>query len=68
MDVARHSPIYDSPQKDMGYDISDYKQIYAPYGTLEDWDSLRDALHERGMKVSSDLHRCIRCIDRMHRS
>ena len=30
------SPIFASPQKDMGYDISDYRSIHAPYGTVED--------------------------------
>ncbi|KAK4047096.1 hypothetical protein OIV83_005659 [Microbotryomycetes sp. JL201] len=55
VDVLWLSPIYDSPQKDMGYDISDYRQIYAPYGTLEDWDNLRDALHAKGMKIMMDL-------------
>ena len=37
------------------YDISNYEQIYAPYGTLQDWDDLRDALHSRGMKIMMDL-------------
>ena len=35
----------------MGYDISDYKAIDERYGTLEDWDGLVAALHERGMKL-----------------
>ncbi|KLT41434.1 glycoside hydrolase [Cutaneotrichosporon oleaginosum] len=40
---------------DMGYDISDYQAIDERYGTLEDWDKLRDAVHERGMKLVMDL-------------
>lgn len=49
------SPIYTSPMADMGYDISDYQAIDPRYGTLEDWDALRDAVHERGMKLVMDL-------------
>ena len=30
------SPIYDSPQEDNGYDISDYYSIYKPFGTMDD--------------------------------
>lgn len=36
-------------------DISDYQKIDPRYGTLEDWDNLRDACHERGMKLVMDL-------------
>lgn len=39
------SPIFSSPQKDMGYDISDYRKIHAPYGTVEDVQKLIDVLH-----------------------
>ncbi len=39
----------------MGYDISDYKAIYAPYGTLDDVERLIAALHLRGMKLIMDL-------------
>lgn len=38
-----------------GYDISDYKKIDPPYGTVEDVDILKDKLHERGMKLVLDL-------------
>ncbi|KAK4057348.1 hypothetical protein OIO90_001414 [Microbotryomycetes sp. JL221] len=55
VDVLWLSPIYDSPQKDMGYDISDYRKLYEPYGDLNDWDNLRDALHSKGMKIMMDL-------------
>lgn len=48
-------PIYPSPLKDMGYDVSDYKQIDSRYGTLEDLDRLMKALHERDMKLVMDL-------------
>lgn len=39
----------------MGYDISNYRDIDRRYGTLEDWDELRDALHAKGMKLVMDL-------------
>jgi alpha-glucosidase len=50
-DVVWLSPIYRSPQKDMGYDISDYQDIDPRYGTLEDWDSLLKKTHELGMRL-----------------
>ncbi|KIJ60143.1 glycoside hydrolase family 13 protein [Hydnomerulius pinastri MD-312] len=55
VDVLWLSPIYRSPQADMGYDISDYRDIDPQYGTLEDWDNLLKGVHERGMKLMMDL-------------
>lgn len=55
MDVVWLSPIYESPQADMGYDISDYQAIDPRYGTMSDWEDIRDACHERGMKLVMDL-------------
>jgi alpha-glucosidase len=49
------SPIFKSPQHDMGYDISDYRDIHEPYGSVEDAQSLIDGCHERGIKVLLDL-------------
>jgi oligo-1,6-glucosidase len=49
------SPMYNSPQHDMGYDISDYESVYPPYGTVEDMEAIIAACHERGMKVLLDL-------------
>ncbi|KAH7884182.1 glycoside hydrolase family 13 protein [Phlebopus sp. FC_14] len=51
VDVIWVSPIYPSPMADMGYDISDYRDIDPRYGTLEDWDRLLKGVHERGMKL-----------------
>ena len=34
------SPVYSSPQEDNGYDISDYKNIYPPFGTLRDFKEM----------------------------
>ena len=39
----------------MGYDISDYRDIHAPYGTVSDVDELIVELHKRGMKLMLDL-------------
>lgn len=55
VDVVWLSPMYDSPQDDMGYDISDYESVYSKYGTLEDMDELISEIHSRGMKLILDL-------------
>ncbi|KAF2157662.1 glycoside hydrolase family 13 protein [Myriangium duriaei CBS 260.36] len=48
-------PMYDSPQIDMGYDISDYENVYPPYGTVAEMERLISACHERGLRVLLDL-------------
>jgi oligo-1,6-glucosidase len=55
VDVVWSSPIFKSPQADMGYDIADYKQIDHRYGTLEDVDELIAELKKRDMKLMMDL-------------
>jgi oligo-1,6-glucosidase len=55
VDVLWLSPVYPSPQDDAGYDISDYQDIDPTFGTLEDFDRLLDAVHERGMRLLMDL-------------
>ncbi|CAE6996707.1 hypothetical protein P3342_000429 [Pyrenophora teres f. teres] len=55
VDVIWLSPIYKSPQIDMGYDISDYKDIDPKYGTLADVDELIAKLGQRDMKLMMDL-------------
>jgi oligo-1,6-glucosidase len=49
------SPVYDSPQEDNGYDISNYKTIYAPYGTMDDFKEMLDGMHKRGIRLIMDL-------------
>lgn len=49
------SPVYDSPNDDMGYDIRDYRKIMQEFGTMEDFKALLAGLHERGMKLIMDL-------------
>lgn len=55
VDIVWVSPMFESPQVDMGYDISNYEAVYAPYGTLDDMQALIDACHARGMKLILDL-------------
>ncbi|QLG63596.1 glycoside hydrolase family 13 protein [Halorarum salinum] len=55
VDVVWLTPVYDSPQADFGYDIRDYRDILDEYGTMDDWERLRDGLHERDMRLVMDL-------------
>ncbi|WP_407671867.1 alpha-glucosidase [Oerskovia douganii] len=55
VDVVWLSPVYRSPQDDNGYDISDYQDIDPMFGTLEDFDRLLAAAHDRGLRVVMDL-------------
>ncbi len=55
VDAIWFSPIYKSPQKDYGYDISDYRSIAPEYGTMDDFKAILDGAHERGLKVIMDL-------------
>lgn len=49
------NPVYESPNDDMGYDISDYRAIMKQFGTMDDFDRLLEGLHERGIKLIMDL-------------
>jgi alpha-glucosidase len=49
------SPIYRSPMKDFGYDISDHRAIEPVFGTLADFDALVAAAHERGLRLLLDF-------------
>lgn len=55
IDIIWLSPCFKSPQVDMGYDISDYKDVHEAYGTVEDLQTLIDEAHKRGMKLVLDL-------------
>ncbi|TYS46340.1 alpha,alpha-phosphotrehalase [Bacillus infantis] len=55
IDVIWLTPIYQSPQRDNGYDISDYFSIHEEYGTMEEFDSLLKEAHSRGIKVIMDI-------------
>ena len=55
VDVIWICPIYESPNDDNGYDISDYQAILAEFGTMEDFDLLLKEVHKRGMRLIMDL-------------
>lgn len=48
-------PIYPSPLKDDGYDISDFYNVHPDLGTLEDFKFLVSEIHQRGMRLIADL-------------
>lgn len=52
------TPFYPSPQRDNGYDVSDYCAVDPRYGTMEDFDELVAAARERGMGIMLDMVLC----------
>eukprot|EP01119_Soliformovum_irregulare_P005668 TRINITY_DN17401_c0_g1_i1.p1 TRINITY_DN17401_c0_g1~~TRINITY_DN17401_c0_g1_i1.p1 ORF type:complete len:611 (+),score=170.70 TRINITY_DN17401_c0_g1_i1:6-1838(+) len=48
-------PIYKSPNDDNGYDISDYYKIMEEFGTEEDFKTMIEAMHSRGIKLIMDF-------------
>lgn len=55
IDVIWICPMYRSPNDDNGYDISDYQDIMAEFGTMADFDVLLQSCHDLGMKLIIDL-------------
>lgn len=55
IDAVWLNPIYASPNKDNGYDISDYENIQPQYGSMTDFDTLLKGFHDRGIKVMMDM-------------
>ena len=55
IDVIWLSPVYQSPNHDNGYDISDYQAIMEEFGTMEDFDEMLSEAHKRGLKIVMDL-------------
>src|SRR6202161_1566109 len=55
VDAIWVSPIFPSPMKDFGYDISDYTGIDPLFGTMADFDALLAAVHKSGLKIVLDL-------------
>ena len=49
------NPVYESPNDDNGYDVSDYRGIMKDFGTMKDFDELLKGMHDRGIKVVMDL-------------
>ena len=55
VDAVWLSPFYSSPQKDAGYDVSDYRGVDPLFGSLADFDALVDKAHELNLRVMIDL-------------
>jgi len=54
VDAIWLSPIHPSPNRDWGYDVSDYDGVHPDYGTLADFQTLVQAVHARGLKIILD--------------
>ena len=48
-------PFYDSPLRDGGYDIRDFRKVLPEFGTIESFISLIDAAHKRGIRIITDF-------------
>ncbi len=55
IDIIWISPIFQSPNKDNGYDVSDYCAIMPEFGTMSDFDELLNEAHQRDLKIVLDL-------------
>lgn len=55
VDAVWLSPFYPSPQRDGGYDVSDYQQVDPRFGSLADFDALVAAAHDLGIRIIVDL-------------
>ncbi|QLG46432.1 glycoside hydrolase family 13 protein [Costertonia aggregata] len=55
VDIIWLNPVYESPNDDNGYDISDYRSIMAEFGTMAEFDALLSGIKERGLKLVMDL-------------
>lgn len=55
IDVIWLSPVYQSPNDDNGYDISDYQAIMEEFGAMEDFDEMLEKAHELGIRIMMDL-------------
>ncbi|MEO1623622.1 MAG: alpha-glucosidase [Bacteroidota bacterium] len=55
IDVLWLSPIFQSPNDDNGYDVSDYCAIMDEFGDMDDFDQLLEGVHQRGLKLILDL-------------
>lgn len=55
VDAVWISPFFKSPQKDFGYDVSDYCDVNPEYGTLHDFDSLLERAHDLNLKIMVDI-------------
>ncbi|MFC1889114.1 alpha-glucosidase [Thermodesulfobacteriota bacterium] len=55
VDAIWLTPFYQSPDRDFGYDVSDYREVHPQHGTMGDFDRLLDEAHQRGIRVIIDF-------------
>jgi alpha-glucosidase len=55
VDFVWINPVYPSPGLDHGYDVADYLDIDGPMGGMPAFEALRDALHDRGIRLLMDI-------------
>ena len=55
VDAVWLNPIFESPNDDNGYDVSDYRKILGEFGTMSDFDELMEGLKKRNIKIILDL-------------
>ncbi|MGR5284705.1 alpha,alpha-phosphotrehalase [Vibrio maritimus] len=55
VDAIWLTPVYASPMIDNGYDISDYYAINPDFGTMQDFDALLAAAHQKGIRIIMDI-------------
>lgn len=55
IDIIWLSPVYQSPNDDNGYDISDYQSIMSEFGTMDDFDEMLEEAHNRNIRIVMDL-------------
>ena len=55
VDAVWLSPFQSSPQRDAGYDVSDYCDVDVRFGTLADFDTMLATAHDLGLRVIIDI-------------
>lgn len=55
IDVIWLSPVYQSPNDDNGYDISNYREIMTEFGSMADFEEMLAAAHQRNIRIVMDL-------------
>ncbi|MFC7098577.1 alpha-glucosidase [Halobaculum marinum] len=55
VDAVWLNPVYASPMADNGYDVADYRAVDDTFGSMADWRAVRDALHERDIRLVMDF-------------
>ncbi|MDP8221741.1 MAG: alpha-glucosidase [Candidatus Lernaella stagnicola] len=55
VDAVWLTPFYESPNRDFGYDVTDYRKVHPEHGNMADFDRLLDQAHQRGIRVINDF-------------